>query len=52
MSDEEPVTARPASSEERRERTPLWVKVSGAIGLAAVVAFIVMHLTGNGMVGH
>lgn len=52
MSDEETTAGPPQSARDRRPQTPLWVKVSGAIGLGAVIAFIVAHLTGNGMVGH
>lgn len=28
---------------------PRWVKVSGIVALAAVVLFLVLHLTGSGM---
>ncbi|MDQ8706529.1 hypothetical protein RCO28_29250 [Streptomyces sp. LHD-70] len=28
--------------------TPRWVKVSGAVALALVVAFLLLHLTGSG----
>ncbi|OAH12790.1 hypothetical protein STSP_38270 [Streptomyces jeddahensis] len=28
---------------------PRWVKVSGAVALAVVVLFLVLHLTGSGM---
>jgi hypothetical protein len=28
---------------------PRWVKVSGAVALALVVLFLVLHLTGGGM---
>jgi hypothetical protein len=52
MPDEEPAAAPPQPGRGQKARTPLWVKISGAIGLGAVIAFIVAHLTGNGMVGH
>ncbi|NGO12230.1 hypothetical protein G5C60_32650 [Streptomyces sp. HC44] len=28
---------------------PRWVKVSGAVALAVIVLFLVLHLTGSGM---
>jgi hypothetical protein len=28
---------------------PRWVKISGAVALAVVVLFLVLHLTGSGM---
>ncbi|MED7827389.1 hypothetical protein [Streptomyces chiangmaiensis] len=28
---------------------PRWVKVSGAVALAVVILFLVLHLTGSGM---
>ena len=51
VDDERPRTHVSPRGDER-PRTPLWVKVSGAVGLAAVVVFVVLHLTGNGMIGH
>ena len=32
--------------------TPRWVKVFGLVGLALVVLFVVLHLTGHGMGAH
>ena len=32
--------------------TPRWVKVLGAIGIALIVAFVILHLTGHGFGGH
>ncbi|MET8405194.1 hypothetical protein [Streptomyces sp900116325] len=29
--------------------TPRWVKVSGAVALAVMVLFVVLHFTGSGM---
>ena len=52
MVDDEKASTPVRVGGEERPRTPLWVKVSGAVGLAAVVAFVVLHLTGNGMIGH
>jgi hypothetical protein len=41
--------------EERRARPrhtfPLWVGVSLAIAVVAIAAFLILHLTGNGMAG-
>jgi hypothetical protein len=51
VDDERLNTPAPPRGDER-PRTPLWVKVSGGVGLAAVVVFVVLHLTGNGMIGH
>jgi len=30
---------------------PLWLKVSMVVGIVAVAAFLILHLTGNGMAG-
>ena len=32
--------------------TPIWVKVMGAIAVVAIVAFLVLHLTGHAPMGH
>lgn len=32
--------------------TPRWVKISGAVVIALVATFVVLHLTGHGMHGH
>jgi hypothetical protein len=32
--------------------TPRWVKVSGFTAGVLVLAFVIMHLAGGGMVGH
>jgi hypothetical protein len=34
------------------EGMPRWVKVSGILLALLVVAFVVLHLTGNGLRGH
>ncbi|GGW73903.1 hypothetical protein GCM10010381_68320 [Streptomyces xantholiticus] len=33
-------------------RTPRWVKISAAVVVALAVVFVIVHLTGGGMVGH
>ena len=38
-------------NERARWVIPLWVKISGAVAIVAVVAFVIFHLTGNGMAG-
>jgi hypothetical protein len=53
MSEEQNVVNPDAKSpEERRESTPLWVKLAGGVAILVIVVFVVLHLTGNGMVGH
>lgn len=52
MSDEQNAADRPSAPHPTRPRTPVWVKVFGCIGLGGAVAFVILHLTGNGMVGH
>ncbi len=32
--------------------TPRWVYVFGIIGIILVVAFVILHLTGNGLGNH
>jgi hypothetical protein len=32
--------------------TPRWVKVSAAVVLLLLLVVVVLHLTGNGFVGH
>jgi hypothetical protein len=32
--------------------TPRWVKVFGPIGIAVLVLFVILHLTGHGFGGH
>ncbi|WP_167364370.1 hypothetical protein [Streptomyces regalis] len=41
--------AAPASDRSTAPPTPRWVKISGAVALAVVVVFLVLHLTGTGM---
>ncbi|MER5263906.1 hypothetical protein ABTZ99_17725 [Actinosynnema sp. NPDC002837] len=31
---------------------PLWVRISGVVVIALVLALVVVHLTGNGFGGH
>jgi hypothetical protein len=52
VSDEQNAAQRPKPTAGKRPPTPMWVKVSGLIGLGVAVAFVILHLTGNGMVGH
>ena len=53
MSEEQNVNKPQAGApEHRREPTPLWVKVAGGVAALGVVVFVVMHLTGNGMIEH
>jgi hypothetical protein len=33
-------------------RTPRWVKMFGVVAIILVVAFLILHLTGNGPHGH
>jgi hypothetical protein len=33
-------------------RTPRWVKMFGLVAVILVVAFLILHLTGNGPHGH
>ena len=43
------------SSDLRRDddaRTPLWVKVFGAIAFVVFVAFVILHLAGGGPSRH
>lgn len=51
MSDEQNTVQRPSTA-NRRPRTPMWVKVFAFTGLGGVAVFVILHLTGNGMVGH
>jgi hypothetical protein len=37
---------------EDAHRTPRWVKVSAAAAGLLVLAFLLLHLTGNGLGGH
>ncbi|MDH2388483.1 MULTISPECIES: hypothetical protein [Streptomyces] len=37
---------------EEEHHTPRWVRVSAAIAVVLVVAFLAVHLAGGGMVGH
>lgn len=32
--------------------TPRWVRMFWIVGLVLLLLFIILHLTGNGMVGH
>lgn len=32
--------------------TPRWVKLFGMAAVILLVLFVILHLTGNGMVGH
>jgi hypothetical protein len=52
VSDEQNAAQRPKPTGSKRHPTPVWVKISGLIGLGVAVAFVILHLTGNGMVGH
>jgi hypothetical protein len=52
VSDEQNAAQRPKPTAGKRPPTPMWVKVSGLIGLGVAVALVILHLTGNGMVGH
>ena len=52
MPDEQNSAEGPKATNHPRPRTPMWVKIFGFIGLGGVVAFAIVHLTGNGMVGH
>lgn len=51
VDDERRKTPAPPGGNDR-SRMPLWVKVSCGVGLAVIVVFVLLHLTGNGMVGH
>lgn len=37
------------SPERRRQPTPLWVKVFAGAAAALLTAFVVLHVTGNGL---
>lgn len=34
------------------ERAPRWVKISAAVAVVLVTAFVILHLAGGGMAGH
>lgn len=51
MPEDQNAAQRP-STNDRRPRTPMWVKLFAFTGLGGAVAFVILHLTGNGMVGH
>ncbi|MFI6012388.1 hypothetical protein ACIBAG_26830 [Streptomyces sp. NPDC051243] len=42
-------TAGAARDRATAPGAPRWVKVSGAVALAVVVLFLVLHLTGSGV---
>jgi hypothetical protein len=52
VSDEQNAAQRPKPTSGKRPPTPMWVKISGLIGIGVAVAFVILHLTGIGMVGH
>lgn len=39
------------TNERAKWTFPLWVKISMLLGIVAVAAFLIFHLTGNGMAG-
>jgi hypothetical protein len=42
----------PVSGGGATPRTPRWVKMFGVVAIILVVAFLILHLTGNGPQGH
>jgi len=52
MTDQHPDEPDQKPAKGTRPRTPLWVKVFGLIALVGLVAIVILHLTGNGMIGH
>jgi hypothetical protein len=44
--------ADPVSGGGTAPRTPRWVKMFGVVAIVLVVAFLILHLTGNGLHGH
>lgn len=53
MSDHGPRESREqANASHQIEPAPRWVKIFGAILVALLIAFVVMHLVGGGFRGH